>query len=447
MPSDKPKFTIVGAGLSGALMAAYLGQAGYEVEMFEKRPDPHQAGTQGGRSINLALSTRGIQALEEVGVARQVLASAVPMRGRMMHSPDGHLTFQPYGTSADQVINSVSRGGLNMILLEAASRHPSVRLHFESNCVGADLDTATAIIQGADGRQRQVGGGGILIGSDGAFSAVRARMQRQEYFDYSQHYLSHGYKELVIPPADGGGHRLERNALHIWPRGGFMMIALPNADGSYTCTCFWALHGPASFSEVRTPGQARAFFDRVFPDASRLMPTLEADYEHNPTGSMVTVRCGPWYHLDRVVLIGDAAHAVVPFYGQGMNASFEDCTVLSRCLADCAPDYERALQTYYQMRKPNTDALADLAVGNFFEMRDHVASRWFLLKKAAGRGLHRVMPRTFIPIYSMVTFSTIPYAEAVARHRRQQSILRRLALAAASALFLLAIWWVLSYKR
>ncbi len=423
MPDDKPTITIVGAGLAGALMACYLGKDGYRVALYEKRPDPRGGNVDAGRSINLALSTRGISALAEVGVAERVLAEAVAMPGRMMHSLAGELTYQPYGTAAGQVINSVSRGGLNCLLLDAAEAHDTVTLHFDSQCVDADLDRATAMMQNADGLVEEVHGD-LLIASDGAFSAVRKRMQRRDRFDYSQSYLSHGYKELCIPPAEGGGFRMERNALHIWPRGGTMMIALPNADGSYTVTCFWPLDGPGSFAALQTDDDIRNYFNRVFPDAVPHMPTLVEDYRGNPTSSLVTVRCGPWNHHDKVVLLGDAAHAVVPFYGQGMNASFEDCAELNRCLQEFAPDYARALQVYYERRKPNTDALADLAIGNFYEMRDHVASKWFLLKKKAGRALHRIMPGTFIPIYSMVTFSNMPYAEAVDRAARQGRAIR-----------------------
>jgi kynurenine 3-monooxygenase len=418
-------------------MAAYLGNAGYRVRVFEKRPDPRTSGAAGGRSINLALSTRGIAALDRVGLAEPVLADAIRMRGRLMHSVSGGLTFQQYGTEDSQVINSVSRAGLNRALIEAADRFPGVSFHFDRSCVG--IDTASGRPEFADGAgTRTTADADLVIGADGAFSAIRGTMQRQPGFDYSQSYLSHGYKELEIPPGSDGGFRMEPNALHIWPRGGMMLIALPNADGSYTCTLFAPMTGPGSFEELRSDDAVAELFERQFPDAVPQMPTLLEDFRTNPVGALVTVRCAPWHGAGKVVLIGDAAHAVVPFYGQGMNASFEDCLLLASCLQR-EPDIGSAIQTFSEGRKPDADALADLAIGNFLEMRDRVASPVFLARKKLGRWLHRLFPGWFVPIYTMVTFTLTPYAEAVRHSRTQNRVVTAISVVVATALVALIV--------
>ncbi len=403
-------------------MAGYLAKAGYTVQMFEKLPDPRRGDAPAGRSINLAISTRGIHALEELGIADEVLASAVPMRGRMMHAESGELTFQPYGTEKHHVINSVSRAGLNIALLNVASNYAHAELRFNQRCTGADLDAASVEITNGTSGERHMVPGDIVIGSDGAFSVVRGRMLHLDRFNFRRDYLTHGYKELTIPPAPGGGFRLEKNALHIWPRGGFMMIALPNFDGSYTCTLFWPFEGEVSFDAVRTDEDVARVFERHFPDAAEHMPTLLEDFQSNPTSSLATVRCSPWYYKDKIVLLGDAAHAVVPFYGQGMNASFEDCTVLNECIREHAPDWARTFASYHALRKENVDALAKLAISNFVEMRDQVGSARFLWKKRSERILARLFPAWFVPLYTMVSFSRIPYAEAVGRAKKQNRI-------------------------
>jgi kynurenine 3-monooxygenase len=417
MPVAKSRFIVVGGGLGGALMAIYLGRAGHEVEVYERRGDPRGRAAAEGRSINLAISTRGLDALARAALAESILAIAIPMRGRMLHSPAGAVRFQPYGTRSEHTINSVSRAALNALLLDAAEAN-GVRIHFGQRCVGAELESASALFEdsrtGAISRARA----DALIGADGAFSAIRWQMQREEGFNYRQDYLEHGYKELVIPPARDGGFLMQKNALHIWPRGGYMLIALPNFDGSFTCTCFWPLQGPQSFATLRTPEAVAGFFRAEFPDAFPLMPTLEQDFFSNPTGSLVTLRCAPWHQSDKVVLLGDACHAVVPFYGQGANAAFEDCVVLDECLRGI-PDRAEAFARYQQLRKRNTDALADLSLENFVEMRDKTASRVFLLEKRLEKALHRAFPSWFVPLYTLVTFTRTPYAEAVERAGRQ----------------------------
>src|SRR5262245_37224644 len=413
------RFLVVGGGLGGALMAVYLGQAGHEVEVYERRADPRRGKAAEGRSINLAISTRGLHALEKAGLKEKILSQAIAMRGRMLHGLDGKLRFQPYGTRPEHTINSVSRAALNALLLDAAEALPGVKLHFGARCTGVDLETARATFQPPDGSAALAAQGDALLGTDGAFSVVRQQLQKTEGFDYQQAFLDHGYKELVIPAAEGGGFLMESHALHIWPRGGSMLIALPNLDGSFTCTCFWPLQGPDSFATIRTPEQVAAHFRRQFPDAVPLMPTLIGDYADNPTGSLVTIRCSPWHHRDRVALLGDSCHAVVPFFGQGANAAFEDCVVLQECLQAHGTDREGAFAEYQRRRKANTDALADLSLANFVEMRDKTASRLFLLEKRLEKALHRAFPSWFIPLYTLVTFSRTPYAEAVRRDRRQ----------------------------
>lgn len=419
-PAD---FTVVGAGLAGSLMALMLGREGQGVELYERRLDPRVAGADVGRSINLAISARGLHALDRVGLKDEILAMAVPMRGRMIHDPAGHLTFQAYGTR-DQAINSVSRAGLNVALLNAASGLRQVRMHFGMRCTGIDLEREQLEFTSPDGAISRVDAGDTTIGTDGAFSAIRSQMQMRELFDYSQSYLAHGYKELYIPPRPGGGYQMEPHALHIWPRGGFMMIALPNQDGSFTCTLFWPFEGSNSFANLQAPEDVLRFFQQTYPDAVPLMPTLAQDFFTNPTGSLVTVRCSPWHIKEKVVLLGDAAHAIVPFYGQGANAAFEDCVQLAECLRGCERNWEAAFASFERSRKPNADAIADLALANFVEMRDRVASPLFRLKKKVEKLLHALFPRSFIPLYTMISFTTIPYADAVEKAARQDTALR-----------------------
>lgn len=422
-------FAVVGGGLGGSLVAILLARAGYIVDVYERRPDPAGGHMDSGRSINLAISARGIAALRTVGLDRAVLSKAVPMSGRMIHALDGTLTFQPYGVRPDQAINSISRAGLNMTLLEAARAEPNVRIHFEHKCVGVDLDKGQAHFACRDAVHPVISPPGVVIGADGAFSAVRSAMQRLDRFDYSQSWLEHGYKELCIPPNADGSHRMAVNALHIWPRKSFMMIALPNIDGSFTCTLFWAHEGENSAASVRTDDDVRRFFERHFPDVVPLMPTLLEDFRRNPNPSLVTIRCGPWFYRDKVVLLGDAAHAVVPFYGQGANCALEDGPVLVDCVRRNPERLADAFAEYTDLRKPHADALADLALENFIEMRDKTGSKVFLLKKKGEKLLHRLLGDLYLPLYSMVSFSTIPYADAVHRAKRQNAVLAWVAAA------------------
>lgn len=416
------KFILIGSGLAGGMMAAFLGRRGYEVELYERRGDPTVGNLVGGRSINLALSTRGIHALQQLGVAEEVLKHAIPMRGRMIHDQSGELHFTPYDRDPDKCINSIGRGALNTLTIEAAQRHSNVRVHFNHQCSDVDIDAATTqLVHTGTGRTIEAHGDAV-IGVDGAFSAVRRSMQRLDRFEYSQSYLPHGYKELTIPPAPDDSWRMEKHALHIWPRRSFMMIALPNPDGSFTCTLFWEFEGPRSFASMASDEDVSRFFDEEFPDAVPLMPTLLEEFRENPTGSLVTVRCAPWCYRDKVVLLGDAAHAVVPFYGQGMNAAFEDCVALDECLAEFPRDRSRAFAEYFARRKENADALADLAVQNFIEMRDKTASKTFRAKKRLDYLLEGLLPGIYLPLYTMVSFTRIPYAEAARRGKLQDRI-------------------------
>jgi kynurenine 3-monooxygenase len=413
------KFALIGSGLAGGLLAAFLGRRGDEIELYERRSDPRAGNTVGGRSINLALSTRGIHALAQLGLADAVLEHAIPMRGRMIHDRSGGLHFSPYDRDPAKCINSIGRGALNTVVIEAAQRYPNVQVKFNHRCVDVDLDLPGAEIVNLETNESSSVRAGAILGVDGAFSAVRRAMQRIDRFEYSQSYLAHGYKELTIPPTADGGWRMEKHALHIWPRKSFMMIALPNPDGSFTCTLFWEFEGPRSFSTVHSNDEVRRFFGEEFPDAVPLMPALLDDFRENPTGSLVTVRCAPWYYHDKVALVGDAAHAVVPFYGQGMNAAFEDCVVLDECLTEFPDDRGRAFAEYFVRRKANADALADLAVQNFIEMRDKTASRVFRAKKKLDHTLEGWLPGAYLPLYAMVTFTRIPYNPAAERARRQ----------------------------
>jgi kynurenine 3-monooxygenase len=446
------KFILIGSGLAGGLLGAYLGRRGYDVDLYERRADPREGNIVGGRSINLAVSTRGIHALEQLGIADDVLKHAIPMRGRMIHDKSGTLHFAPYDVDPKKCINSIGRAALNTTVIEAAQRYPNVRVHFNHRCTDVDLDSATAHLvasfvesgvpatpkpgEGASPANVIHARGDAVIGVDGAFSAVRQSMQKKlAAFEYDESYLAHGYKELTIPPGPDGSWQMEKNALHIWPRKSFMMIALPNPDGSFTCTLFWEFEGPRSFATTKTDDEVRRFFDEEFPDAVPLMPALLEDFRQNPTGSLVTIRCGPWFYKDKVALIGDAAHAVVPFYGQGMNAAFEDCVVLDECLAEFPDNRKRAFAEYFVRRKENADALASLAVQNFIEMRDKTALKTFRAKKKLDHFLEAALPGIYVPLYTMVTFTRIPYATAARRARLQN----RIVYAGFIALILLAV--------
>ncbi len=413
--------SIVGAGLVGSLLSIYLAQRGYSVQVFERRSDPRVGSAERGRSINLALSQRGWRALEEVGMAEEIRKQAIPMRGRMIHDLEGNLNFQPYGKD-DQAIYSVSRSNLNVSLIQKAASFPHVEFHFETRCNDLDLRQKTLLLE-KNGQETKISTE-VLLGTDGAFSAVRMALQKTDRFDYSQTYLSHGYKELSILPTHEGTHRLEKNALHIWPRQQFMLIALPNLDGSFTCTLFLAFEGEVSFANLQTENQIMAFFKKYFADIIPLIPNLVQEFSQNPTSSLLTVRCSKWAH-EQTAVLGDAAHAIVPFYGQGMNAGFEDCRVLNELLEEQPSDWNKILQVFQNERIINANAIADLALRNFIEMRDSVIDDRFLLRKKIEAHLHTLFPQRWIPLYTMVTFSHIPYSEALRIGRKQDEIMAK----------------------
>jgi kynurenine 3-monooxygenase len=419
---------IVGAGLAGSLLAVYLARAGWTVEVVERRADPRARRFAAGRSINLAISARGIKALRRAGLEEAVMKDAIRMGGRMVHPVEGAAGYQPYSADPTRAINSVSRSALNLALLDAAAAEPNVSVSFDERCAGVDFAKGEVTFANDATGATRTATADLVVGADGAYSAVRGAMQRTERFDYSQEFLGHGYKELHIPPVAAGPHApfaMEPNALHIWPRGESMMIALPNPDGSFTCTLFWRHDGAgSSFATVKSGADALAHFRKVYPDAVPLMPTLAEDFERNPVGVMVTVRCAPWSR-GRVTLLGDAAHAIVPFYGQGANASFEDCEALADALAT-APSIDEALRRYEAARVANANAIADMALRNFIEMRDLTGRASFKWKKKIEHALHRVMPATFVPLYDLVSFSTVPYSEAKARGTANDRAVRRL---------------------
>jgi kynurenine 3-monooxygenase len=416
-------FVISGAGLGGALLGALLGRAGHRVLLLERRPDPREHPLDAGRSINLAISARGLHALSQIGLSEQVLRFATPLYGRMIHPVHGPLAFQPYGTKG-RAIHSMSRAGLNAALLDAALGSGAVQVRFGRRAVALDVEHGGVCSVDAETGASPEFHPGSVIGADGAYSAVRSELQRRERWDFSQAFLAHGYKELRIPPAADGAHRLEPHALHIWPRGGFMMMAMANIDGSFTVTLYLAFEGADSFGELRTASEVRGFFERTFPDALPLLPDLDKSFFAHPTGTLVTIRTRPWHLNGSAVLLGDAAHAIVPFFGQGANAAFEDAVALADSLGRSRGDPAQAFREYEAARRPNADAIADLALANFYEMRDHVASPLFRLEKRAEVLLHRLFPRWYLPLYTMISFSLIPYAEARDRARRQKRVVR-----------------------
>jgi kynurenine 3-monooxygenase len=409
----KDRILIVGAGLVGSLWAVLLAKRGYQVEVFELRKDPRQSGFKGGRSINLAMSDRGWKAMERAGIKDTIRKQAIPMHGRKMHNTEGQLTFQPYG-EAEQAIYSVSRGGLNIELINIADQYEHLNFHFGYKCLGVDPDTATAQFEHWETGEHLTVKTDRIFGTDGAFSAVRrSLMSTLPRFSYSQSFLDYGYKELHIPPTANGEHALDPNALHIWPRGQFMMIALPNVDGSFTGTLFLAYEGQTpAFDQLNTDAQIMAFFEKYFADAIPLIPNLLEEFRENPTASLVTIRCSPWRYEDKVLIMGDASHAIVPFYGQGMNSGFEDCTLLDELVEAHQGDWPAIFEAFNATRIKNANAIADLALRNFVEMRDKVADPKFLLRKEIAAHLNKAYPE-FLPLYSQVTFSHIPYSDAL----------------------------------
>ena len=457
------KVIIIGAGLAGSLLSTYFAKRGIETDVYESRSDMRFEEMSAGRSINLALSDRGIRALKEVGMDEYMLEEAVPMHGRLIHAVNGSTQMLPYSGRVGEYINSVSRGGLNIALINEADKYPESRFFFNHKCIDFDCETGEALIENTQSGDRNMVKGDTLIGTDGGGSAIRnAMLPAIERFDFSQKFQKHGYKELSISPKSEfegklpalsdeaeGEFLMKKNALHIWARNQFMMIALPNFDGSYTCTLFLAFEGNDSFEAIEEgryvrhgstqmdideeSGQANqrkaaakslmAFFEDNFPDAIPLMPRLEAEFFTNPTGNLGTIKCYPWNVGGKSLLLGDSAHAVVPFYGQGMNCSFEDCRVLNELIDKHDTDWKTVFEEYGKARKENTDAIADMAVENFYEMRDHVTDPIFVRKRELEMKLEQTFPDYFSK-YSLVTFrEEIPYSEAMKRGNAQNALL------------------------
>ena len=419
----KKEIVIIGAGLVGSLLSIYLGRKGYKVKMYERRGDMRKGKVEAGRSINLALSDRGLLALEKVGLADEIKKIAIPMHGRFIHNLDGTTAFQPYGKQG-QFINSVSRGELNRKLMDLAEEN-GIEIHFHQRCTCINWKENEVEFQNSDGDITTVKAG-MIFGADGAYSAARLQhLLHHEKFDYSQYYIDCGYKELSIPAGKKGEFLLEKNALHIWPRKDYMLIALPNLDGSFTCTLFFPFEGELSFEKLDSNEKVMEFFEQTFPDVVDLIPDLAEQFADNPVSSLVTVKCFPWVRADKFALIGDAAHAIVPFFGQGMNAGFEDCRILDELIDKQGDDWKNILAAYQASRKPDTDAIADLAINNFTEMRDKTADPKFLLQKKIEARLHEKFPDKWIPAYSQVTFSpNIRYSEALKRGQRQEAIMQ-----------------------
>ncbi len=425
MSPERSQVTLIGSGLTGPLLAISMVKRGFPVRLYERRPDMRQVQISAGRSINLALSTRGIHALQEAGLWHDVENIIIPMRGRMMHSVAGELTFMPYGKDETEVINSISRADLNIALMNAAEKN-GVTIHFNQRCTGFDLRTGDVHLRNEETGEDKSLASDVVIGADGAASAIRNEMLKLPRFNFSQHYLDYGYKELTIPAGPGGRHVMETHALHIWPRGIFMLIALPNIDGTFGCILFLPFEGDASFAALDNEAKLLSFFETQFPDALRLMPNLVDNFFANPTGAMVTIKCSPWYVDGKALLLGDAAHAIVPFFGQGMNCAFEDCTYFLELLDRHGSDWPVLFSAFEKSRKADTDAIADLAIENFVEMRDRVADPHFLFRKKVELELEKRYPKRFVPKYAMVTFHRTPYSVAAARGAIQDRMLGEL---------------------
>jgi kynurenine 3-monooxygenase len=413
--------TILGAGLIGSLLAIFLRRQGLDVTVYDKRPDASKAPEiEGGRSINMALSYRGLKSLEQVGLKDKVLDLAIPMYGRKIHDEHGATSFLPYGTN-NQAIYSISRGKFNLLLTEEALRL-GADLKYEHKFEGVRFETGELTFTTPTGTQTQPSQ--VVLGADGAYSSLRMAMQKQGRFNYKQAYLSHGYKELTIPATPAGEFAMDPNALHIWPRGKFMLIALPNPDCSFTCTLFLPFEGSAtSFERVKDTQDLETLFRSYFHDAYMLMPDLKNEFFRNPTAPLINVECYPWVQ-GKALLLGDASHAMVPFYGQGMNSGFEDCYLLNQLVQKLGTNsWDLVFEKFQKSRKPDTDAMCTLAMENFIEMRDLVADPKFLIRKKIEARLHEAFPDDWIPLYSMVTFTDIPYAEAYAQGKLQEAIM------------------------
>lgn len=428
--NKEENIVIIGAGLCGSLLALRLAQRGYKVEVFESRPDLRSTDISAGRSINLALSDRGFKALLLAGVEEKAREVCIPMYGRLVHDTEGNTFASNYSGREGEYINSISRGDLNGILLTEAEKHENVNIHFNKKCTSIDIENTIAHFKDYKTDEEFSIDADVIFGTDGAGSVLRKSyyLERKFLFSYSQNYLTHGYKELEIPADAEGNHQISKGHLHIWPRGDYMLIALPNLDGSFTVTLFLSYDdGEYNFNNLTTEEKITEFFETQFPDALKLIPNIKDEFLNNPTGPLGTVKCSPWSYKNNTLLMGDAAHAIVPFYGQGMNASFEDVTVFDAVLDKHEGDWETVFKTFEKERKQDTDAIADLAVDNYYEMRDHVANPLFKEKRKIEMDLESNFPTEYSSKYSLVTFNEdIPYLEAMKRGRAQDKAILNL---------------------
>ena len=413
---------VVGAGLGGAMMAVHLARRGMAVDLYELRPDLRRTDVP-GPSMNLGLSRRGIASLERLGLAEAVLALGIPMRGRAVHDADGRIVHQPYGRSSDQVIHALKRNDINRVLLDAAGATGNVRFHFRHRCLGLDRESRTARFRNEETNEEITASADFWVAADGVFSAVRRSMQHGLPADYEQEFLDWGWKELRIPSGPGGSFPLEKHAFHLWPRGGSMLFSHPNLDGSFTCSLVLPARGETSLESLDEPARVREFFARTYPDLVPLIPDLAEQFLGNPVANLVTIRTSPWFFRDAVVLLGDSAHAVVPFYAQGMNAAFEDCAMLDACLGRHPDDRAAAFAEYQALRKRHTDALAEMSKQNFLELRDRVRSPWLRARRKIDAVLGAVLSDRWVSLHSRVTNTSISYADALEMDRRQDRML------------------------
>lgn len=418
--------TIVGAGLVGSLWAVYLSKAGYKVTIIERRSDLRLANISAGKSINLALSVRGWKAFRNVGVDKDIEEIAIPMHGRTMHDEEGNLTYQPYGQEG-QAIYSVSRAGINCKMMDLAQKHGNAQIIFHEKCIDVNLDEGIVYLENTRTGTRSSIQSDVVFAADGAFSAVRYNaMQKLDRFDYLQDYIDDGYREILLPANEDGSYKLEKNTLHIWPRGRFMLIALPNEDGSFTCTLFMPHENHEyAFDKINTAEEVDHFFKTVFPDFYELIPNIAEVWENHPLSSLAIIRCYPWTS-GKVALMGDAAHATVPFYGQGMNSGFEDCSIMWELIQKHDEDWPKVFKEYQEVRKPDGDGVQDLSLHNYYVMRDYVADPEFLLQKKFERRIEQLYPDRYSPLYSQVSFSNIPYSKAYANGMKQDEYMKEL---------------------
>ncbi len=421
MTQTKRNIAIIGSGLVGSLLAIYLRKYGHTITVFDRRPDIREVEFS-GRSINLAMSNRGWKALKEVGIDEEIRKIGIPLDKRAMHVIGKPEYYQKYGKEGE-AIWSISRGVLNKKMIDLAE-NAGVEFKFEEKVWDVDLPNAQVFTGETEKGEWKAYDFDLVFGCDGAFSRVRHKMQRRSRFDYSQDFIDVGYKELTIPPNADGTHKLDQNSFHIWPRGQFMFIAMPNLDGSFTCTLFMPFEGDVSFESIKTKEDAKHFFGTYFPNVKNDIENLMQDFFKNPTSAMVTMKCYPWTYWDKVALVGDSAHAIVPFYGQGMNAGFEDIYVLNSLIQEEGDDWEAIFKRYQEVRKPNADAIAELSYRNFIEMSSKTADSMFLLQKKIEKRFSEKYPEKWIPVYSRVTFSDRPYAEALAIGDFQEKIMQ-----------------------